>query len=445
MVGERPLVPLSKAVDIISGGTPKTTVPEFWNGDIPWLSVVDFNTGYRWVGGASKSITKRGLRESATAILNAGDIIISARGTVGVLAQLSRPMAFNQSCYGIRAKAGVSITDYIYYALYSSVARMKQIAHGGVFDTITKDTFNIIDIPLPPLPEQRAIAHILGALDDKIELNRRMNQTLEEIAQALFKSWFVDFDPVRANAEGRDAGLPQHNAELFPDSLEDSELGKIPRGWNITPLGELINSTKGVSYASSDLVESDTALVTLKSFSRGGGYRPEGLKSFAGSYKPNQVVTPGEIVVACTDVTQAAEVVGRPAMVRPSSNYQTLVASLDTLIIRPKDDRITNAFLYFLCGSSNFTAHTYAHTTGTTVLHLASNAVPSFRFALSHPSVVQAFNKIAAPLLAKIQIDEEENETLVSLRDSLLPKLISGEISIKSPNRMIKESTDGTA
>ena len=95
-------------------------------------------------------------------------------------------------------------------------------------------------IPLPPLAEQKAIAHILGTLDDKIELNRRMNETLEAMARALFKSWFVDFDPVRAKAEGRDPGLPKHLADLFPDSFEESELGEIPKGWRITPLPEVV-------------------------------------------------------------------------------------------------------------------------------------------------------------------------------------------------------------
>ncbi|MCG7853227.1 MAG: restriction endonuclease subunit S, partial [Methanosarcinaceae archaeon] len=228
---------LDEAIEIISGGTPKTIVAEYWGGEINWLSVADFNTGYRWISSAEKSITERGLAESATSLLNRRDIIISARGTVGVIAQLAKPMAFNQSCYGIRGKDGISDTDFIYYALGQAVAKMKQVAHGGVFDTITRDTFKIINIDLPSLPEQRAIAHILGTLDDKIELNRRINETLETMARALFKSWFVDFDPVRAKAEGRPTGLPKHIADLFPDSFENSELGDIPKGWKTSDIG----------------------------------------------------------------------------------------------------------------------------------------------------------------------------------------------------------------
>ena len=102
-----------------------------------------------------------------------------------------------------------------------------------------------LPLPFPPLTEQRAIAHILGTLDDKIELNRRMNETLEAIARAIFKSWFVDFDPVRAKAEGRDTGLPPHIADLFPDSFEDSELGEIPAGWRATSLRNLVEIVKG--------------------------------------------------------------------------------------------------------------------------------------------------------------------------------------------------------
>src|SRR2546426_155675 len=148
MAGKWRRTPLADAIEIIGGGTPKTSIPEYWDGDIPWLSVADFNTGHRWASTAAKSITGRGLNESATTILERGDIIISARGTVGVLAQVARPMAFNQSCYGIRARDNVAINDFIYYALYRAVAQMKQVAHGGVFDTVTRDTFNLLEIDL---------------------------------------------------------------------------------------------------------------------------------------------------------------------------------------------------------------------------------------------------------------------------------------------------------
>jgi type I restriction enzyme S subunit len=154
---------LSEIIDLIGGGTPKTKIKEYWDGNIPWLSVVDFNTGNKFVFDTEKKITQDGLENSSTKLLEEGDIIISARGTVGVVAILGKKMAFNQSCYGIKAIDGKSTNNYVYYLLKDAVLNFIQIAHGGVFDTITRDTFDEIDISLPPLPEQKAIADVLIA------------------------------------------------------------------------------------------------------------------------------------------------------------------------------------------------------------------------------------------------------------------------------------------
>ena len=320
-------------------------------------------------------------------------------------------------------------TRYLMYAL--SELDVSGYLTGSTMPKLTQGNMNRISLLTPPLPEQRAIAHVLGTLDDKIELNRRMNETLEEMARALFKSWFVDFLPVRAKMEGRDTGLPQHLADLFPDRLVDSELGEIPEGWEVRSLGEMVETVKGRSYRSQELVESDTALVTLKSFSRGGGYRSDGLKSFAGTYKPDQVVHPGEIAIACTDVTQAADVIGRPAIVQATAEYRTLVGSLDTLIVRPTRKGMTRAFFYFLASNEKFVAHTYAHTTGTTVLHLAKDAVPSFRFACPSTKLVQSFDDVSKQLLGRSQTAQQESESLLPLRDTLLPRLVSGELRVE--------------
>lgn len=183
---------LGEVIELVGGGTPKTNVPEYWNGDIPWLSIVDFNTNNKYVYETEKTITKKGLENSSTKMLNKGDIIISARGTVGAIAVLKKPMAFNQSCYGIKGLQEVIHQDYLYYLVKDSIANFQQVAHGGVFDTVTRETFNAIDILLPPLPEQRAIAGVLSALDDKIDLLHRENRTLEAMAEAVFREWFIE-------------------------------------------------------------------------------------------------------------------------------------------------------------------------------------------------------------------------------------------------------------
>lgn len=164
-------------IELIGGGTPKTSCPEYWNGDIPWLSVKDFNNDRRYVYSTEKCITKLGLENSSTKILNKDDIIISARGTVGEIAMIPFPMAFNQSCYGIRGKEGVDKT-YLYYCIKNSIQKLKAITHGSVFDTITIDTFSQIQINLPNIATQQKIATILSRIDDKIDLNIAINENL---------------------------------------------------------------------------------------------------------------------------------------------------------------------------------------------------------------------------------------------------------------------------
>ncbi|MCM1474075.1 MAG: restriction endonuclease subunit S [Muribaculaceae bacterium] len=178
----------------MGGGTPKTSCAEYWNGDIPWLSVKDFNNDNRYVYSTEKTITQSGLEHSSTKLLQKDDIIISARGTVGEMAMIPFPMAFNQSCYGIRGKEYVD-KSFLYYLLKNSIYKLKALTHGSVFDTITKNTFAEIDINLPDLETQKKTGYLLGLLDNKIELNNRINKNLEEQAQAIFKSWFVDFEP----------------------------------------------------------------------------------------------------------------------------------------------------------------------------------------------------------------------------------------------------------
>lgn len=173
---------LSDIIEIIGGGTPKTSVPHYWNGDIPWLSVKDFNNDERYVFSTEKTITQEGLNSSSTKMLLRDDIIISARGTVGELAMIPFPMAFNQSCYGIRGKKEFVHQTYLYYLLKDNIRLLKRQTHGSVFDTITRETFSGIEVRLPPVGEQREIADVLTSLDDKISLNKKINNHLVSVS-----------------------------------------------------------------------------------------------------------------------------------------------------------------------------------------------------------------------------------------------------------------------
>ena len=368
----------------------------------------------------------------------------------------------------IRGTPNLTVNEFAYYLTRSEQVRsyaIKQMTGTSGRQRVPTDSLIRLIVSIPPLSEQLSIAQILGTLDDKIELNHRMNKTLEEMTQALFKSWFIDFEPVKTKLavlekcgtaeeaeraamcaiSGKDkitlakleneqskafANLAQTAAQ-FPSAMQDSELGKIPKDWDACNLGDVVTSVRGRSYRSSELSPSDTALVTLKSFERGGGYRADGLKSFTGKYYANQVVQPGEIVIACTDVTQAADVIGRPAIVQSSNAYKSLVASLDTLIVRPNSKNITRSFLYYLTKSSVFTSHTNAYSTGTTVLHLAKEAIPLFQFPLPPPQLIDTFDKLAKSAIELIRINNLESESLVSTRNCLLPKLVSGEVRVQ--------------
>ena len=174
----------TELASLIGGGTPKTSETSYWNGNIPWLSVKDFCGNSKYVYKTEKHITELGLCNSSTKLLHRGDIIISARGTVGEIAMLPRDMAFNQSCFGIRANAKVINNHYLYYLTKTKVRELQNSSHGSVFDTITKDTFENIHCSIPNINEQIKIAAILSSLDDKIELNRRINDNLKLIYYA---------------------------------------------------------------------------------------------------------------------------------------------------------------------------------------------------------------------------------------------------------------------
>lgn len=222
----------SDCIEIIGGGTPKTSVPEYWNGDIPWISVVDFVGDQRWIHNTEKHITQKGLNESSTKLLNKGQIIISARGTVGELGQVTKDMAFNQSCYGIDGKKEFN-NDFLYYILKYKVKDILSKTHGSVFSTITRQTFEQILLSHPPIAEQKAIAKILSDLDAKIELLQQQNKTLEEIGQALFKHWFVDFE------------FPNEQGKPYKSSggeMVESELGEIPKGWGVKKFKDIVEN-----------------------------------------------------------------------------------------------------------------------------------------------------------------------------------------------------------
>ncbi len=316
--------------------------------------------------------------------------------------------------------------EFLYYLLKN--LNLNNWRSGSGQPLINQATLNSIVVCAPSPKVQRDIGRFAFTLDNRITLLHETNATLEGIAQAIFKSWFVDFDPVLAKMEGfAPEGIDEATAALFPDGLSDSELGLVPRGWRVLSISDAADVVKGKSYSSKDLVTThDTALVTLKSFARGGGFRLDGFKPYSGTYKSSQVVVSGDLIIAYTDVTQAAELIGKPAIVIGVDEYKTLVASLDVGIVRPVETQVSRQFLYGLFKTDAFQAHTYSHTSGTTVLHLSKDGVGSYKFVCPPLELVNIFSLLTESIANRQQVNIDQMRNLANLRDTVLPRLISG-------------------
>lgn len=426
---------LGDAIRFVSGGTPSKSQAGYWGGDTPWISAKDMKAW--WLTDSQDQLTAEGAEQAAW-IAPAGTALILVRGMTlhndVPIVRVRRASAFNQDVKAAVPRQGVApeFAPYLLAGLRTSLlSRVDSAGHGT--GRIHADVLRALPIRLPPAPEQERIADLLSALDDRLERNRQKAETLEATARALFKSWFVDFDPVRAKAEDRPTGLCDDVDALFPRSFSDDGL---PVGWTRLPLREILDISKGNSYKSSDLGPSRTALVTLKSFARGGGYRRDGLKGFTGPYKSAQCVSPGDLLIAATDVTQAAEVVGQPVIVESDPNYDTLVASLDTFIARPRMQ--ASWFWCLALREQGFVNTARGYTTGTTVLHLSSRVFDDFSFQLpANRAVPKMASEFLWPLVERRSHIGEESVTVTALRDTLLPKLISGELRVREVERAI--------
>lgn len=427
---------LGDVAEIIGGGTPSTKDAGNWDGDIPWLTPKDLsNFEGIYIDRGSRSISEQGFKTSSAKMLPTGAVLYTSRAPIGYVAIASNPMSTNQGFKSLILKDGY-VPEFVFYLLKASKSEIEAHASGGTFAEISAKALSDVVLRFPPKVQQQAISKLLKSLDEKIATNNAISKTLEDIAQTIFKSWFIDFDPVKAKMAGeKPEGMDAATAALFPDSMEESELGLIPKGWNISNLGNHIKVTKGKSYKSSELEKSDTALVTLKSFMRGGGYRFDGLKPFSGDYKIEQVVEPGELIVSFTDVTQAADVIGKPAIVLQNPEFNTLVASLDVGIVRVVDNKISKNYLYELFSTPIFKNHIDGYTNGTTVLHLGKGALEDFEIALPSEHLLKKFEEFATSMNKQKQVLYLQNLVLGDIRDSLLPRLISGDLQI--PEEML--------
>lgn len=369
-----------------------------------------------------------------------GTIVLSAIGeNCGFVIRPQEDFTAIKNTITITARPNKVNDLYLYYRLIKNRIPRR----GAAQPFLSKGDTVAYRITLPPLEEQKKIAGILGSLDDKIELLRKENETLEKLAQTLFKRWFVDFEFPADSALHNQAGRPISSTspakggegdgvrgyKSSGGKMIDSKLGPIPEGWRVGRLDDFVSVISGYAYGGDELVDSSNeALVTLKSFDRDGGFQIRGFKPFRGDPKPEHRVEIGDLVVAHTDLTQAADVLGNPAFIFSNGGFEKMYITMDLAKIVSQTSDIRIGFLYFLMKTHSFKRHCVGYSNGTTVLHMSRKAIPNYELSIPEDlALVRQFSDMAGVSLKKIIGNSSQIQTLSRLRDTLLPKLMSGD------------------
>ena len=391
---------LSDVVTIFSGGTPKTSVKEYWDGDIDWLAVADFNTSNRYVSTASKKITELGLNNSNTKMLEKGDLIISARGTVGAIAQLTKPMAFNQSCFGLRGKKNKLETDYLYYWLKNYVDILLNKSQGSVFNTINLSTFDDIKIDLPNIENQRSISNFLTLLDNKIQINNQINQELEAMAKTLYDYWFVQFD------------FPDQNGKPYKSSggkmVYNPELKReIPEGWGVEKLKYFLTIKNGKDHK----------------------HLQDGKFAVYGS---------GGIMRTVADYLYSGESILFPR--KGTLNNVMYVNeefwTVDTMFYSEVNKNNSALYVFYSVKDIDFNKLN----TGTGVPSMTSSILYDLNIIVPEENILEKFNTIVKQNYETIKLNNIQNQELNQLRDWLLPMLMNGQVKVEYMNENNWES-----
>jgi type I restriction enzyme S subunit len=433
---------LSDVARLESGHTPSRKHPEYWGGDVPWIGIKDATENHgRVLEDTFQHTNQLGIANSSARILPSNTVCLSRTASVGYVVVMGRPMATSQDFVNWVCSEAID-HRYLKYVLLSERNAFMRFASGTTHQTIYFPEVKAFHVCLPPLSEQHLIAHVLGTLDDKIELNRRRNETLEAMARALFQDWFVDFGPVRAKRDGHiPPGMDEATAALFSDDFQESSMGPIPRGWIVQELGELAKIDKGLSYKGDRLTcDGGLPMVNLGCFSGSGLFQVEKIKRYVGEYRERHVIEAGELVVANTDMTQNRVIIGSPALVPEIDGESRFIFTHHVFAIRFNFGREKwRHYVYFSLLRPEFREIAEGFSTGTTVLALPRDGLTKYPLCLPPDSLLDAFERQVLPLLKLVLANNQQSRTLAILRDTLLPKLISGELRINDAERFMEE------
>lgn len=413
---------------ITSGGTPSRREPAYYDGGVwPWVKTQELQDC--WIDDTEEYITEEAIAASSAKVLPANTILLAMYGaTVGQLGILRRPMTCNQACCALIADPEKADFRFLYFQLLQIRSELKNLATGAAQQNLSGTLIKTLRLPFPPIDEQRAIAHILGTLDDKIELNRKQNATLEAMAHALFKAWFVDFEPVRAKMEDRWQrdqslpGLPAHLYDLFPDRLVDSELGEIPEGWEVSSIGKEFDIIMGQSPPGSTYNDIKDGLPFFQGKTDFGFRYPENRKYCSA---PNRIANIEDTLISVRapvgDINLAWEkcCIGRGvAAIRHTSK--------------------SRSFTYYTIWSLQNELRQFEDN-GTVFGSINKKQLEEIKFVKPSDSLISFFECSSKLFDDEIRNNIEQSRTLIQLRDTLLPKLISGKLRVKDIQTFLQE------
>jgi type I restriction enzyme S subunit len=370
----------------------------------------------------SESEARAYLLEPGDLLFARQSLVLSGAGKCSVFLGASEPVTYEGHIIRARLDKGTADPLFYYYLFASRIGRdaiesiVEQVAAAG----IRGSDLARLKVPYPPLAEQRAIAHILGSLDDKIELNRRMNETLEAMAQAIFKSWFVDFDPVRAKAEGRQPiGMDAATAALFPESFEASVLREIPRAWRVGTLGEVavvneLSITAGYPRGTIEYVDISSVATGV----------PTGTTTYRIGDAPSRarrLVRHGDTIWSCVRPN-------RRSYLFISNPVPNLVVSTGFAVLTP--NAVPPGYLYAWVTTDEFVDYLAARADGSAYPAVRPDDFASAEVLIPPGPILARFEGCVGPMRERIAHNERESRTLAAIRDALLPKLMSGEIEV---------------
>lgn len=424
-----------------SGATPRGGQEAYKGGATSLIRSQNiYNDGFHRDGLAY--IDDKQAADLSNVVVQLGDVLLNITGdSVARCCQVAAdvlPARVNQHVTIIRPRPEELDASFLRYVLVSNPVQehlLSLASAGATRNALTKGMIEALEINAPSLAEQKTIAAVLNALDDKIELNRRMSATLEATTKTLFQNWFVDFGPVHAKLAGRkDNELDSKIAALFPASFHDSPIGPVPKGWKVERFDAHITAERGLSYKGEGLREDGTGLPmhNLNSVYEGGGYKHEGIKYYAGEYREKHLLEPGDMIVTNTEQGFDHLLIGHAAIVPKCYGPQGLFSHHIYRVRQKPASPFSPHYLVELFNNRRWHYWISGFSNGTTINMLPMDALEMPMLVVPPVELVKAFTALAEAAHLQIEDNKQQSRTLANLRDTLLPKLLSGEIAVKN-------------